>query len=78
MRVDHLAINIRSILKPLRKPLTTAELAKRVGSSQSAVVMALRRMPDAWIEGWKTQTGKGRPAALWRVIPDNCPPPPKK
>lgn len=78
MKIDRAAEEIRSILKPLREPISTADLARQLNKPQSTVVMILRRMPDAWIEAWKPQVGKGRPGALWRVKPDNCPPPPKK
>ena len=70
---------IRALLR-FSDGLTTPQIRDSLGISGdrglSVVTMALRAMPDAYIDRWE-RTDKGQCAAVWCVIekPEDCPKP---
>ena len=67
---------IRELLLRHSDGLTTPQIQSLIGKSRNFVHMALRAMPDAYIDRWE-RTDKGQWAAVWCVIekPEDCPRP---
>lgn len=67
---------IRKWMKANGCAASVPSISQALGLHESSIRAALNRMPDTWIDRWST-TG-GRPKAIWRIVPDDCPPPRKK
>jgi transposase len=67
---------IRALLRQHRDGLSIPEMVEHLGVRNQLIYQSIHRMKDAWIERW--ECGHiGRPRAVWRTVPPNCPPPPK-
>lgn len=74
-----IADHLRALLRKHRDGLCIPRMVEELKGPRSQLIYAtLNRMPDAWVERWEYQPKSGRPKAIWRVIPPNCPPPKKK
>lgn len=70
---------IRLHLHEYQDGMGVAQLSKHLEIAQSAVLRALKAMPDAYIDRWVERYHKP-PHAIWCVVipPENCPKPEPK
>jgi hypothetical protein len=69
---------IRELLLRHSDGLTTPQIQSLIGKSRNFVHMALRAMPDAYIDRWTiSEANRGQFEAVWCVVipPENCPHP---
>lgn len=66
------------MLQEQQDGMTAAEIATVLDANPSAVISALRRMPDCYIDRWQ-QSGKSKYASVWCAVtpPSHCPHPKK-
>lgn len=66
---------VRSALRANRQGLTTNQISEITSLTCSAIYNALYRLPEVWIDSWLLTGTQGRPSAVWKIVPDNCPSP---
>lgn len=68
--------DIRALLRTLEDGMPAADIAAALGAPLEPVRLALKNMPDAYIDRWDGPV-RGQYAAVWCVVvpPPNCPHP---
>lgn len=66
----------REFLRKYHDGLSTSEIAHLLNHDTRSTYKLLQRMPDAYIDRWRTAS-RGQYDAIWRVVvpPANCPHP---
>lgn len=70
--------SIRALLRSCDDGMTLPAIAQALNAPEDPVRLALRNMPDAYIDRWvKTKSCRGQCIAVWCVVvpPENCPRP---
>ena len=76
------AARIRKLLRTHEDGMTVASLCAALnvqGRSRPPIYAALHGMPDAYIDRWQVNPGRGAHRAVWCVVkvPEHCPRPGK-
>jgi len=75
LRIDTTNDAVRKALRDNRGGLTTKQVSAITGLTGAAVYNALYRLPEVWIDSWLLTGTQGRPSAVWKIVPDDCPSP---
>lgn len=67
---------VRELLRAQEDGLSTADIARLLGVEQTAVRVALKAMPDCYIDRW-VKPARGPYSATWCAVsvPEHCPRP---
>jgi len=71
---------IRALLKAFPDGLSVNEIKSKTNIEQDNIRKCLGKMPDAYIDRWRTGKFRAPPVAIWCVVevPENCPRPRKQ